>query len=117
MTGQSRRLQQVPYERRKLKLQKKDYFSRILSYPLLYEINTSNFQKMFLDRFRNFSLKEFKKNKSIYFYNKKQTDFFNLTFVLVCKIFVRLHWVISDCIDSYWVINLQFFAVFVRLFK
>ena len=58
--GQSRRLQQVLYGRRKLKLLK-DNFTKILSLPGFFEINTSNFQEMFLDIFKIFCHKEFLK--------------------------------------------------------
>ena len=36
----------------KTKTAKKDYFTKILSSPRFFEINTSNFQEMFLDIFR-----------------------------------------------------------------
>ena len=41
---------------------KKDYFTKILSSPRLLEINTSNFQEMFLDIFKKFCRKKLKKN-------------------------------------------------------
>ena len=59
MTGQSRRLQQVPYEAQ-TKTAKKDYFTKILS-PRFFEINTSNFQEMFLDIFKKSVEREFEK--------------------------------------------------------
>ena len=43
MTGQSRRLQQVPYKEAQTKTAKKDYFTKILCPPRFFEINTSNF--------------------------------------------------------------------------
>ena len=43
------------------KTAKKDYFTKILSSPRFFEINTSNFQEMFLDIFRKFCRKRFKK--------------------------------------------------------
>ena len=39
-----------------------DYFTKNLSPPRFLEINTSNFQQMFLDIFKKFSQKEFFKN-------------------------------------------------------
>ena len=35
------------------KTAKKNYFTKILSPPRFFEINTSNFQEMFLDIFKN----------------------------------------------------------------
>ena len=70
MTSQSQRLQQVPYGRHKLKTAKKDYFTKILSSPRFFEINTSNSQKTFHDIFIKFCRKEFQ--KKINFITKKQ---------------------------------------------
>ena len=62
MTGQSRRLQQVPYGRRKLKLQKKKTISlKIYLLIRFFEINTLNFQEMFLIILRIFYQKDFAK--------------------------------------------------------
>ena len=44
------------------KTAKKDYFTKNLSSLMIFEINTSNFQEMFLAIFRKFCLKEFLKN-------------------------------------------------------
>ena len=38
-----------------------DYFTKNLSSPTFFEITTSSFQEMFLDIFRKFCCKEFKK--------------------------------------------------------
>ena len=43
------------------KTEKKDYFTKILYPPRLFEINTSNFQEMFLDIFISSVRKDFKK--------------------------------------------------------
>ena len=57
---------------------KKDYFTKILSSPRFFEINTSNFQEMFLGMFKKFCQKEF-------FFNKKQFTklFFFIFFFLI----------------------------------
>ena len=44
------------------KTAKKDYFTKILSPPRFFEINTSNFQEMILDILRKFYRKNFFKN-------------------------------------------------------
>ena len=44
------------------KTAKIDYFTKNLSTPRFFKINTSNFQEMFLDIFENFCQKELKKN-------------------------------------------------------
>ena len=41
------------------KTAKIDYFTKNLFPPMLFEINTSNFQEMFLDIFKKFCWKEF----------------------------------------------------------
>ena len=41
------------------KTAKKDYFTKILSPPRFFEINTSNFQEMFLKIFKKFCGKKF----------------------------------------------------------
>ena len=41
------------------KTAKKDYFTKILSSPRFFKINTSNFQEMFLDIFKKFFRKGF----------------------------------------------------------
>ena len=51
------------------KTAKKDYFTKILPYPRFFEINTSSFQEMFCDIFKNFCQKELK--QKIDNYNKK----------------------------------------------
>ena len=43
------------------KTAKKNYFTKILSPPRFFEINTSNFQEMFLDIFKKSVGREFKK--------------------------------------------------------
>ena len=79
MTGQSQWLQQVPHWRRKLtKTATLDYFNKNLSSPRFFEINTSNFQEMFLDIFKKFCQKELK--KIIIKINKK-----NVFFMFFCK--------------------------------
>ena len=45
----------------KTKTVKKDYFTKILSPPRFFEINTSNFQEMFLDIFKKFCQRGIKK--------------------------------------------------------
>ena len=43
------------------KTAKIDYFTKNLSPPRFFQINTSNFQEMFLDIFKKFCLKELKR--------------------------------------------------------
>ena len=65
------------------KTAKKDYFNKILSFPRFFEINTLNFQEMFLDIFKKFCWKEFLKiqqrknyiNLFIYIYINKKNSF------------------------------------------
>ena len=59
------------------KTAKKDYFTKNLSSPRFFEINTSNFQKMFLDIFKKFFrkkkyLKKNKQKKTVFFCLKKK---------------------------------------------
>ena len=60
---------------------KKDYFTEILSPPRFFEINTSNFQEMFLDIFKKSAGREFEKINKKKFYKKnkqKKTVFLSL---------------------------------------
>ena len=59
------------------KTAKKDYFTKILSPPRFFEINTSNFKDMFLNILRKFFGKEFPKNlKKIIKKNNQKKQFF-----------------------------------------
>ena len=51
-----------------------DYFTKNLSFPMFFEITTSNFQKMFLAIFRKFCQKELK-IKTLY-KNRQKNCFF-----------------------------------------
>ena len=83
--GQSPRLQQVPYGWRKLKLQKKDYFTKSLLSPTGFKINTSNLQEMFLDIFKNFCNKSLLKTiKSL---NKTNCFFLFVFYIYIFKFF------------------------------
>ena len=55
------------------KAAKIDCFTKNLFPPTDFEINTSNFQEIFLDIFKKFRLKEFKK---IYKKNQQKKQFF-----------------------------------------
>ena len=59
------------------KTAKIDYFTKNLSTPRFFKINTSNFQEMFLDIFENFCQKELKKKL-----NKIKTFFFSFLIVI-----------------------------------
>ena len=50
------------------KTAKKDYFFKILSPPRFFEINTSNFQKMFLDILKKIAIKNKKKNYFLFIF-------------------------------------------------
>ena len=54
------------------KTAKKDYFTKNLSPPTFFEINTSNFQEMFLGIFIKFCGKVFLKNNRNKINNKKK---------------------------------------------
>ena len=69
---------------------KKDFFTKNLSFPNFFEINTSNFPEMFLAVFRKFSWKIFFKCQ-----NEKQNNFF-LFFVLKFYFLVFLNFVPTE---------------------
>ena len=61
-----------------IKTAKVDYFTKNLSPPMFFEINTLNFQEIFHDIFKKNCRKEFKKSKpkKNYYKKTKKTVFF-----------------------------------------